>query len=140
MEEIGGDFLLVHVSRGFRIIRFAQPPRSPFKRAVQYTHLRETLAEFAEELGAIIRHGPDAEVVSVHADPQRPSITLKTGEIVYADVVVGADGYYSSACTRKELMDALEQEDEHDPTGLAVYKYVLLRFFFFAPFTKRNRS
>ncbi len=126
MEEIGGDFLLVHVRCGFSIILFALPLSSTFARAVQYTHLRETLAEFAEELGATIRHGPEAEVVSVHADPQRPSVTLKSGEIVYADVVVGADGHYWSGCTRRELMNALEQEDEHEPTGMAVYRYVRL--------------
>ncbi|KAI0780295.1 hypothetical protein C8Q74DRAFT_1416832 [Fomes fomentarius] len=125
MEEIGGDFLLVHVRCGFSIIVFALPLSSTFAHAVQYTHLRETLAEFAEELGATIRHGPEAEVVSVHADPQRPSVTLKSGEIVYADVVVGADGNYWSGCTRRELMDVLEQEDEHEPTGIAVYNSII---------------
>ena len=52
-------------------------------------------------------------------------MTLETGEIVSADVIVGADGYsHPGWNTRKEVMEALEQEDEHEPTGIAVYRCV----------------
>ena len=61
----------------------------------------------------------------MRADPERPSVTLKSGEVVEADVVVGCDGYMMPGwVTRRVVMEELEQDDEGDPTGIAVYKYV----------------
>ncbi|KAI0779953.1 hypothetical protein C8Q74DRAFT_1367760 [Fomes fomentarius] len=103
MQETGGDFLLIH-----------------------YTDLRRTLADSAREHGAQFRHGPDAQIISIQPHPERPSVTLTTGEVVSADVVVGADGYITPGwLTRREIMEAIHQEDMFKPTGVAVYNSLI---------------
>ncbi|KAI0702549.1 hypothetical protein C8Q76DRAFT_754793 [Earliella scabrosa] len=103
LDETGGDFLLIH-----------------------YSELRRTLAERAQELGTTIRYGPDAKVAHATPGEDRPSVTLVTGEVVTADVVVGADGYFLPGfVTRTMMMEALEQEDEGKTTGLAIYSAVI---------------
>lgn len=93
--------------------------------SLQYSHLRRTVAEYGREHGVQFRSGEDVKVTKVHPDPERPSVTLANGEVVSADVVIGADGYILPGwVTRRELMEATSQEDVPTPTGVAVYKCV----------------
>ena len=60
---------------------------------------------------------------SVTAHETRPSVTLASGEVLSADVVVGADGYLNGAWfTRTYVMDAHEQEDTKTPTGMQMFR------------------
>lgn len=128
MDETGGDFLLIHVRRSIpptgRSSSIASDGLTTDP-TLQYSELRRTLAERAQELGTTIRYGPDAKVAHATPDEDRPSVTLVTGEVVTADVVVGADGYFLPGfVTRTMMMEALEQEDEGKTTGLAIYRSV----------------
>ena len=60
----------------------------------------------------------DATVISV--DPDAPSVTLKSGEVVRGDVVVGADGI-------KSLVQrvVLGHTNPAEPTGDAVYRAIV---------------
>lgn len=42
--------------------------------------------------GVEIRHNANV----IHADPNRPSVRLNTGETISGDIIVAADGYTSS--------------------------------------------
>ena len=59
----------------------------------QYADFRRILAESAQEHGAKLRTG--IEVVGVHPDAQRPHVTLASGEVLSADVIIGADGVFT---------------------------------------------
>ena len=50
----------------------------------------------------------------------RPSVRLESGEVVEADVIVGADG--SNSVVRKEL---LGQELRPTPLGLTMFKWAV---------------
>ncbi|KAG1715764.1 hypothetical protein ID866_1388 [Astraeus odoratus] len=56
----------------------------------------------------------------VAMDPSVPSLTLQSGEIIYADLVIGADGVKST--TRQYVVGG---PDEPTPTGDAAYRAVL---------------
>ena len=68
---------------------------------------------------------------SVSAHATRPSVTLASGEVLSADVVVGADGYLNGAWfTRTYVMDAHEQEDTKTPTGMQMFRCMCVCFLF----------
>ncbi|OJT10668.1 3-hydroxybenzoate 6-hydroxylase [Trametes pubescens] len=101
LEETGGDFLLIH-----------------------YSDLRRILAESAVEHGATLRSG--CYVVDIHADPQRPTVTLESGEVLTADVVVGADGsHVGPHCTRRTILKAIGQEDIETQTGMELFNAII---------------
>ncbi|KAI0373571.1 FAD/NAD(P)-binding domain-containing protein [Pilatotrama ljubarskyi] len=101
LEETGGDFLLTH-----------------------YSDLRRILAESALEHGAKLRGG--CHVVSVKPDATRPSVTLASGEVLTADVVVGADGCHVPPYhCRRIILQALEQKDTEKPTGMQLFNVLL---------------
>lgn len=56
----------------------------------------------------------------VAMDPSIPSLTLRSGEVVRADLVIGADGLKST--TRKYVVG---EPDEPTPTGDAAYRAVI---------------
>ncbi|KIM69526.1 hypothetical protein SCLCIDRAFT_12991 [Scleroderma citrinum Foug A] len=56
----------------------------------------------------------------VSMNPSIPTLTLQTGEIVYADLVIGADGVKS--LSRQYVMG---EPDEPTPTGDAAYRAVI---------------
>ncbi|KAI6046393.1 FAD/NAD(P)-binding domain-containing protein [Pisolithus marmoratus] len=56
----------------------------------------------------------------VSMDPSLPSLTLRSGEVVHADLVIGADGLKST--TRHYVVG---RPDEPTPTGDAAYRAVL---------------
>lgn len=60
----------------------------------------------------------NSRVVSI--DPSTPSLTLQTGEVVYADVVIGADGVKSSI---REAV--VEGPDKPVATGNAAYRAII---------------
>lgn len=89
----------------------------------QYTDLRRILAESATEHGAKLRGG--VHVTDIRADPQKPSVVLSTGEVLTADVVIGADGSHVGPYrSRRLILEALEQEDIEKPTGMTLFKCV----------------
>ena len=81
--------------------------------STQHSDLREILYNTAKELGAQVRTG--AEIVSI--DPYKPTVTLRGGEVLSADVVVGADGPYG--LTRKSLMG---ENPTKTPMGFMMYE------------------
>ncbi|TFY51204.1 hypothetical protein EVG20_g11113, partial [Dentipellis fragilis] len=89
LEEAGGEFIFLH-----------------------HAKLRQIFYETAVERGATIRLGANA--VSVSEDGR--SVTLSTGEVVHADVVIGADGAHGLC---RELVD--EDDDAGRPSGLMMF-------------------
>ncbi|RPD54191.1 FAD/NAD(P)-binding domain-containing protein [Lentinus tigrinus ALCF2SS1-7] len=101
LEETGGDFLLIH-----------------------YADLRRILAESAREHGAILRN--NSRVVDVHADAERPNLTLANGEVLTADVIIGADGcHFPQYHIRRAIMKALGQPDTETPVGLQLFNTIV---------------
>jgi salicylate hydroxylase len=87
---------------------------------IQHSHYREMLLETAHELGAETR--TNAEVVEVAEDCR--SVRLASGEVLKADVIIGADGSHGICRT------ILLPQDPPKPTGLTLFKYVLPPPFF----------
>ncbi|KAI0818461.1 FAD/NAD-P-binding domain-containing protein [Trametes gibbosa] len=101
LDETGGDFLLVH-----------------------YPALRRILAQSATEHGATLRTSCDA--LKIQADRKRPSVTLASGEVLSADVVICADGcYLGPYCGRPMMLKALGQADVAEPTGVTLFHAIL---------------
>ncbi|KAI0091408.1 FAD/NAD-P-binding domain-containing protein [Irpex rosettiformis] len=92
MNETGGDFLLMAHSDVHRIVY-----------------------QLAIEAGVRIDFG--AKVTEVSPGDPRPSVTLANGEVVTADVVVGADGPRS--IVRPVVVG--EEEDDPEPEGVTVF-------------------
>lgn len=86
----------------------------------KFAELRRILAECAIKHGATLR--PGCKVVSVTPDDDRPSVTLASGEVVTADVVVGADGNYLTTVTRRAVLKGCGEEENEQPAGWQVYK------------------
>jgi len=80
---------------------------------VQNSDLRYLSYQLAIESGAIIR--PNCEVVYI--DVEQQSVTLSSGEVLSATVIVGADGLHG--ISRATLLDG--QPDRCTPTGLVMY-------------------
>ena len=70
----------------------------------QYIDLRDLLYELVLETGVDVEFG--SEVVKV--DAWHPSVSLSTGEVIYGDVIVGADGAFG--ITRKSITGESENE------------------------------
>ncbi|KAH9003413.1 hypothetical protein EDB86DRAFT_2799111 [Lactarius hatsudake] len=125
VEELGSEYLTMH-----------------------HADLHEILHRLALSAGARVTFGATVESVepAPEAPPEngtstsiagpstlRPSVRLKTGEILHADVIIGADGQRS--IVRRVVTE--DAEPEPTPTGLSVYtgsvpmsnirKYVPLR-------------
>lgn len=81
-------------------------PRSLSDYCLQYGDLLTVLKELAVEVGVTVRPDADVSTISTKPDP-RPSVTLSTGEVLYCDVIVGADGF-SGQC-RRSLYGQVEQ-------------------------------
>ncbi|KAI0737655.1 hypothetical protein C8Q80DRAFT_318268 [Daedaleopsis nitida] len=63
-------------------------------------------------------------VQSLHPHPERPAVTLQSGERVEADVILGADGRFRPGLvTLVAIMEATEQEEE-TPTGMQVFQCI----------------
>jgi salicylate hydroxylase len=82
---------------------------------VGYAALRTLLLGAARAAGAAVRFG--ARVVAI--DDARARVTLESGEVVEADIVVGADG--ARGVTRAALFEGAE---EVGPSEMVVFKCV----------------
>ena len=82
--------------------------------ALQHEDAHRLVHGLAVSAGAKIRFG--AAVTKVTPGDPRPSVTLSTGEVLTADIVIGADGPRSMI---REVV--LERENEADPTGITVF-------------------
>ena len=73
----------------------------------------------AVSAGAIVQFGTSVTAIN----PSKPSVTLSTGEILYPDLVIGADGYHSIC---QQAIEEAIVNDGGDPTervdsGTVVY-------------------
>ena len=84
--------------------------------SIQHSRYREMLLETARELGAETR--TYAEVVEVAEDCR--SVRLASGEVLKADVIIGADR--SHGICRSILLPPAQ--DLPKPTGQMLFKYV----------------
>lgn len=73
------------------IPEFRDTYRAPYY-VVHRAHFHEALRQLANSLGVMIKLG--AKVVAY--DEHAPSVTLADGAVLYADLVVAADGVFSS--------------------------------------------
>jgi salicylate hydroxylase len=129
IEEVGSPYLTVHVSPGCRHVRHL----TLIFHDVQHADLLQTLHGLASSAGARVTFGaivesvepaPDASSESGRSTPitghgpstLRPTVRLKTGEVLQADVIVGADGLRS-------IVRRVVSNDETEPpsTGLNTY-------------------
>ncbi|EMD37806.1 hypothetical protein CERSUDRAFT_114460 [Gelatoporia subvermispora B] len=78
MNQTGGGHLLAH-----------------------YADLRKLLYDTAVESGAKVR--TNAKISSIALDTSKPSVTLESGDVIEADIIVGADGH--SGPTRALILD-----------------------------------
>lgn len=90
MQEAGGEFVVMH-----------------------YSDAIHTLYDLARSAGAKVDFG--VEVTSISTEPS-PSVTLSTGEVISADIIVGADGPTSIA--RDFVLGAKENPQ---PQGVSVF-------------------
>ncbi|TBU30611.1 FAD/NAD(P)-binding domain-containing protein [Dichomitus squalens] len=98
LAETGGDFLLMH-----------------------HKDLVRTLHKLATDAGAIIDY--NTEVTSVRQGTEedaKPSVTLANGDVITADILVGADG-----CRSLVRQVVLEEEDCAEPGGMTLYTGVV---------------
>jgi salicylate hydroxylase len=82
---------------------------------IQHGDLRDMLLETARELGAETR--TNAEVVEIAEDCR--SVRLASGEVLKADIIIGADG--SQGICRALVVP----QDPPKTTGIMLFKYVL---------------
>jgi salicylate hydroxylase len=74
------------------------------------------LYELAVEAGASVMFNAGVCAVNVNESTERVEVTRNNGQVLYADVVVGADGLQS--LVREAVMD---REDDGVDTGMSVY-------------------
>lgn len=85
LEEAGGEFMALyvcapHIDLHLALLIYPYP--------IQHSDLRQMLLETALELGAEAR--ANAKVVEIAEDCR--SVRLASGEILQADIIIGADG------------------------------------------------
>lgn len=132
IEEIGSSYFIVHVSTMWR---HASPLDTKFHDG-QHADLLDVLFSLASSAGARVNFGVTVESVEpagetpsetgkigTHiAEPAsrtlRPAVRLKTGEILHADVIIGADG--ARSIVRPVVSDD-DEEQEVTPIGLSLY-------------------
>ena len=113
LEEAGGEFITLHVRATlFFWVLYSYP--------TQHSHYQEMMLETARELGAETR--TNAQVVEVAADCR--SVRLASGEVLEADIIIGADG--SHGICRSIILP----QDPPKPTGLTLFMYVVSPPFF----------
>jgi salicylate hydroxylase len=109
MTETGGDFLLMAV----RSSSLVQSPICSF--VLQHEDVLRIVHDLAVSAGARVDFG--TVVAQVSPGSPRPSVTLAGGEIITADVVIGADGPRS--LVRPVVVG--EQEPQPAPEGITVF-------------------
>ena len=117
MAETGGDFLFMHVSTG-RVPRACSPLSALLP---QHDDIIRMIYKLAVEAGATVHF--NTEVTSIHQGSDEipnPSVTLVNGDVLTADVLIGADGYKSRV---RDIV--LEEEDNARPAGMTLYTGVV---------------
>lgn len=113
MQETGGDFLMVKVSVGepetHRLSSFSIP---------QHEDVHRLLYKLAVSAGAEVVFG--AVVTAVTPGEPKPSVTLASGEVYTADIVLGADGPNSFVRS-----SALSEKPEGKLSGYSVFGTVI---------------
>ena len=77
------------------------------------------LRESASRHGAVFHSGPDVASIFIK-EGSRPSVTLASGEILEADVIIAADG--PDGVARTEVLDGQDVQDTH--LGFTIYRSV----------------
>ncbi|KAL7280606.1 hypothetical protein ACG7TL_005543 [Trametes sanguinea] len=124
MAETGGDFLLMHVSPGRSQLActgvFITDDDVGLS-AFQHDDLIRMLYKLATEAGARVDFHTEVTAIQPGSDSiPNPSVTLANGDVLTADMVVGADGYRSLV---REVV--LEEEDMAKPGGMTLYTGVV---------------
>jgi salicylate hydroxylase len=84
---------------------------------LQHGDLRRLLYDTAISYGAKVRRG--AYVVDI--DANKRAVKLANGQVLRADVIIGADGLSSIA--RRQLLESEGKSDDNAPSnGLVMYK------------------
>ena len=111
MTETGGDFLFARVGT-----RLTAHPRNLLRFfPVQLADIRRFLYQLGREAGAQYR--ANTKVVSI--DIPGKSVTLESGEVLTADVIIGADGR-EGLC--RELLLECQSAPKSTYTGMTMYK------------------
>ncbi len=84
----------------------------------QYSDLVQVIHDMAVSSGATVQFG----IAVTAVDPHGPSVTLANGEILGADLIIGADGY-RSMCQQIIETDTGETCVGR-PSGTVVYRFV----------------
>ncbi|KAH8094507.1 hypothetical protein BXZ70DRAFT_1010104 [Cristinia sonorae] len=95
MKEAGGDYILI-----------------------QYGDVWQILYDFAKVMGAEILTG--VEVTSI--DPDNASITIANGDVLTADLLIGADGPYGMG---RQILLEQDEEDERLPKSFMIYETMI---------------
>ncbi|KAI9438617.1 hypothetical protein H4582DRAFT_185184 [Lactarius indigo] len=109
VEELGSEYLTMHHADLLEILH----------RLALSAGARVTFGATVESVEPAPEAPPENGTSTSIAGPStlRPSVRLKTGEILHADVIVGADGQRS--IVRRAVTE--DAEPEPTPTGLSVY-------------------
>lgn len=110
MNETGGDFILMAVRRSLPFV-CTSPTQSP----TQHEDVHRIVHDLAASVGVRISFG--AQVTEVTPGSPRPSVTLTSGEVIEADIVIGCDG------PRSLVRPVVVGEDEGEPEveGVTVF-------------------
>ena len=132
IEEMGSSYFMVHVSAMWC---HALPFDTKFHDG-QHADLLDVLFRLASSAGARVNFGVTVESVEPAretppetstigtpiAEPAshtlRPAVRLKTGEILHADVIIGADGPRSIV---RPVVSDEDEEEQAIPVGLSLY-------------------
>jgi salicylate hydroxylase len=85
LREARGEFLFAHVST--KVVCSASTEK---KKKTQLSDLRKMMYDIAIGQGATIR----LNTTAVALDPEQRTVTLDSGKILTADVIIGADGVF----------------------------------------------
>ncbi|KAI9507583.1 FAD/NAD-P-binding domain-containing protein [Russula earlei] len=111
IEEMGSSFLMIHHADLLEILyRLASSAGTCVKFGV-------TVEAVEPPREAPPENGPISTSIAGPSSHTRPSVRLKTGEVLYADVIIGADGRRS--IVRRVVTD--EEEPEVTSIGLSMY-------------------
>jgi len=115
MRETGGEFLFAKVSVPTPSLVSSNILNLP----LQLADIRKFLYQLGYEAGA--KYRTNAKVVSV--DVAGKSVTLESGEVLTADVIIGADGRHGLC---RELVLECQPAPQSTYTGVTMYKSVLV--------------
>lgn len=119
MAETGGEFLVMHVSPIH--ISIALRESWCVHSCCQREDLIKILYQLATKAGAQIDLNTPVTAIQQGTESQpRPRVTLANGEVLSADLLIGADG-----CSSMVRRVVLGREDKPEPAGLTVYTGVV---------------